>query len=196
MRKRFVRRAVNVAHWKKTVLTDSQTITNDTIKNYTYKLNDLFLEEGDIGPLFRFYRLRAVKIRFIYTVNTAQAAGNNGHLGWMYFLRNQSLTTTQGGLSTPAYFLNANCAIRRLDRLDGTNRYSQFYVKVKPAEVNFDGVNNAQYMTPGRNDWITTDGQGMNIIHRGVDMFVHPGVGSAGTLDVWTTYYFTTKQAR
>lgn len=166
------------------------------MKNYTFKLSDVFLEENDIGPLFRFYRLRAVKLRFMYTVNVAQAAGNNGQLGWMYFLRNQSLTNTQGGLSTPAYFLNANAAVRRLDKLDGAGRYSQFYVRVKPGEVNFDGVNNAQYMPTGRNDWITTDGNGLGIIHRGVDIFLHPGVGSNGVLDIWTTYYFTTKQAR
>lgn len=191
-----MRRHQSVAHWKKTVLTDSFTLSTDTVKNYVYKLSDLYLEENDIGPLFRFYRLRAVKLRFMYACNTASATGTT-QLGWMYFLRNQSITVTQGGLTPgPAYFLNANCAVRRLDRLDGTNRYSQFYVKVKPCEVNFDGVNNAQYLPPGRNDWITTDGNGLNIQHRGVDAFFHPGVGSSGTLDVWTTYYFTTKQAR
>lgn len=191
-----MRQSQSVVHWKKTVLTESTTVSADTLRNFVFRLGDVYVEDLAIGPLFRFYRLRAVKLRFIYTVNSAAATGAQGQLGWMYFLRNQSITTTQGGLTGQGYFLNANCAIRRLDRLDGTSRYSVFYVRVKPAEVNFDGVNNAQFLPPGRNDWISTDGAGLSIQHRGVDMFIHPGTGSGGVLDVWTTYYFTTKQSR
>lgn len=161
----------------------------------TFKLSNLFLEENDIGPLFRFYRLRGVKLRFLYAVNVAQAAGNTGQLGFMYFLRNQSATVTEGG-TNPSYFLNANCAIRRLDRLDGVGRYSTFYVKVKPVEVNFDGTTNSQYMPAGRNDWISTDAAGLQIAHRGADLFLHPGTGSSGVIDVWATYYFSTKVPR
>lgn len=158
-------------------------------------MSDIYVEEGDIGPLFRFYRLRGVKIRFFYSMNAS--ASNTQQLGWMYVVRNTSSTATGSGSTSPEWYLNANCAIRRLDKLDGTNSYSTFYVKVKPVEVNTDSISSAQYQSSGkRNDYITTDGQGMDMLHRGLDLLVNPGIGSTAVLDVWFTYYFTCKNPR
>lgn len=122
------------------------------------------------------------------------AQNSGGQLGFMYFVRNQSADVTQG---TVEWYLNSNPAIRRLDKLDGTTRYSQFYVRVRPIEVNSDTITAAQYQpAQRRNDWITTTANGSNILHRGADVFMHPGTGSTGVIDVWFTYYFSTKGPR
>lgn len=184
-----------VTHWKKTFLKESLTLSADVVRNYNFALSDIYVEENDIGPLFRFYRLRGVKIRFFYSQN--QGISPNNQLGWLYVVRNTSSTGTAGGSASPQWYLNANCAIRRLDKLDGTNSYSTFYVRVKPVEVNSDSINQAQYQSSTkRNDWISTDGRGMDMLHRGLDFLSHPGTGSTGVLDVWMTYYFTCKNPR
>lgn len=188
---RFRKQEANVVHWKKTFLYQSQALTADLILGFQHKLTDLYVEENAIGPLFRFYKLKAVKVRFLYTINQGT---NASALGWLYFLRNQSVTVTTAPGGSAGNFLNCNCAIRRLDGLDGSTNYSTFYYKVKPVEINFDGVVNTQYMPPGGpGDWISTSDPGMQVIHRGADIFAHGGTGSTGYLDIWMTYYFSTK---
>lgn len=73
-------------------------------------MSDLYLEENDIGPLFRYYRLRGVKVRFLYSRNV-NTGTTNGDLGFMYWVRNSSNTPTGTAVQN---YLNANCAIRRL----------------------------------------------------------------------------------
>lgn len=189
-----VKRGENVAFFKKTFNLISQTLTTDYITGFNFKISDIYLEENDIGPLFRFYRLRSVKLRFLFTVNAATGqAASGGQMGWVYILGNQALQATP---PTAAYYLNdSKVKIRRLDKLDGASNYSCFYYKLKPVEVNFDSVSSVQTLDNGKN-WITWDGVGKDYIHRGVDIYAHPGTGQTGLLDIWATYYFTCKGAR
>lgn len=191
-----VKKNENVAYWKKTFNLISQAVGPDYTAAYTFKLADLYLAENDIGALFRFYRFRSVKLRILFTVNAATGQSTSGgEMGWLLILGNQSVTPSP---PNAAYYLNdSNVKIRRLDKLDGASKYSTFYYKVKPVEVNFDSLNNAQTQSSGKkNDWISFDQNGINYIHRGVDVYAHGGTGQTGHLDIWATYYFTSKGPR
>lgn len=191
-----VKKSENVAYWKKTVNTISQAIGPDYTAAYTYKLSDIYLAENDVAALFHFYKLRSVKLRILFTVNTATGqAPTGGEMGWLYILGNQSITPTP---PTANYYLNdSHVKIRRLDKLDGCSKYSTFYYKVKPVTVVFDSAHNAQVQSAiKKNDWISFDQGGIDYIHRGVDIYCHGGAGQTGHLDIWTTYYFTSKGPR
>lgn len=173
--------------------TSPHVISSNTIADMNFSLRDIYIEENDIGPLFRFYRFRGVKLRFLWTVNLASPTVQDGV---MYLVRNTSTYATGGGAVDVRAFLNANARVIPLSKLDGS-KFATFYFKVKPVEVNSDSVNTAQYQPPGKkNDWIQTDNQGMDILHRGVDMMIQTNTGTTGSLYVWATYYFTTKNAR
>lgn len=191
---RRLRRNGNIISIKKTLPPASITVTGDSYQYYSWNLNELFNEENDLGPLFRWYRIRGVKLRFMWTGGVVVQP--NTRYGFMYFLRNTSATNTQNGTSG-FYFLNANPAVRRLDKVDGTKR-STWYVRVKPQMYNPPDatLNTANNVTTRNSQWFSTDSAGMSQPYRGADVFVAPGLASTGTLDVWATFYVQFKAAR
>lgn len=78
-------------------------------------------------------------------------------------------------------FADYNTNFSNVGSLDGVNRKSSVYVRTKPVEINFDGVNNCQYLENGKT-WVSTDNQGLNIEHRGLDIYAHPAPGTTGVL--------------
>lgn len=128
---------------------------NNLYRNWGFSLSQL-LDYGDFVNLFKFYRLKGVRIQMYFSNTNSNSrdgasAPNQQMLLWMDTNRDGQDTADAGMEQT---YLNSQTAKKRLC-LNTTGKPLDFYMRLKQQNMIYGGVGNTDYTTknPG---WIAT----------------------------------------